>query len=445
MTGNAVEFDLIVVGFGKAGKTLAMKRAKAGDRVALIEQSAAMYGGTCINIGCVPTKTLLHYTGSHEGTGDVVWQDAVTVRDRLIAAMNAANLNMETGAGVTVITAHAEFVGPHELEISAPHDGATRLVAPHIVINTGAETLIPEVPGVHLPKVYTSTTIQHAPRPERLVIVGGGPIGIEFATMFAAVGTQVTIINKHSQLFGRASEFVGDEARRILTAQGIAVVNDAELLSISEDGTVATTQGDFPYDAVLLATGRTPATAGLGLERAGIAVDDRGAVVVDSRLRTSVPGVWAAGDVTGGPQFTYVSFDDHRIILPQLAGGTPNHNADDRLIPTATFMNPPLATVGLTAAAAEAAGHQVITRTALVKDVAVMPRPKILGHPEGALSIVVDAQNDQILGAELLCVDSQELINMVALAMRHGITATEVGAGIYTHPASAELFNGLLG
>lgn len=428
------EFDLIVVGFGKAGKTIAMKRSAAGDKVALIEQSPQMYGGTCINVGCIPTKKLLFETATGKD-----FPDAVVARDQLIGKLNAKNLAMATDKGVTVIDGKATFTASHEITVTSGSDTLV-LYAPTIVINTGSTPVIPNVPGTDNPHVFDSTGIQHiSPLPKHLAIIGGGPIGLEFATLFSGQGSKVTIIDRGELPLKNFDREVAELAKTDLEARGITFLNNAELTGFSGDLTIALKDHDLLADAALLAIGRRPATDGLGLEQAGIKTDTRGEVLVDAHLRTNIDGIFAVGDVNGGPQFTYVSYDDHRIVLDQLAG-TGKKSTAHRLIPTTTFIEPPLSTIG-----DNTEGENVVVKKALIADMPIVPRPKIINQPHGMVKFFVDKQSDALLGATLYCADSQELINTVALAMRHGVTASELGDGIYTHPATSEIFNQLLG
>lgn len=428
------EFDLIVVGFGKAGKTIAMKRSAAGDKVALIEQSPQMYGGTCINVGCIPTKKLLFETATGKD-----FPDAVVARDQLIGKLNAKNLAMATDKGVTVIDGKATFTASHEITVTSGSDTLV-LYAPTIVINTGSTPVIPNVPGTDNPHVFDSTGIQHiSPLPKHLAIIGGGPIGLEFATLFSGQGSKVTIIDRGELPLKNFDREVAELAKTDLEARGITFLNNAELTGFSGDLTIALKDRDLLADAALLAIGRRPATDGLGLEQAGIKTGTRGEVLVDAHLRTNIDGIFAVGDVNGGPQFTYVSYDDHRIVLDQLAG-TGKKSTAHRLIPTTTFIEPPLSTIG-----DNTEGENVVVKKALIADMPIVPRPKIINQPHGMVKFFVDKQSDALLGATLYCADSQELINTVALAMRHGVTASELGEGIYTHPATSEIFNQLLG
>lgn len=472
--------DVLIVGFGKAGKTIAMTRAKAGDRVILVEQSPQMYGGTCINIGCIPTKTLL--TDAHKFRESQVTEDgevattsakdaaftaARTHRDTFIAKLNAVNKQLADNAGVMVIDGRARFTGPKSVVVSGA-DGAHELTitADTVVINTGSVPVMPPIEGADNPRVVDSTAVQHLPkRPDALAIVGGGPIGLEFATMFAQFGTRVTVLDGADEFLPRYDRDIAQAVLADLEALGVSVILGAKVDKIAGDGpvevhysggragsgqatnaeVVATSRVQADY--VLMAVGRKPATGDLGLEAAGIELTERGAVAVDDRLRTNVDGVYAAGDVNGGPQFTYVSYDDHRIILDDRWGDS-TRSTEGRVIPTTTFLEPLLSQVGLgegeARQACEAAGHTLDVRVKKVADIPIMPRPKIVGQLQGMAKFLVDRDADRILGATLYCVDSQELINMVALAMRAGVPASVVGDGIYTHPSSSEVFNALL-
>lgn len=459
MNGTAREIDLLVIGFGKAGKTIAMKRAKAGDRVVLVERDPQMYGGTCINIACVPTKTLLvdadRFRRSRQGSTDAAeaFARSQTHRDAFIATLNAANLKMALDAGVEVITGEAHFVSPHEVAVDTA-EGTVRLCASRIVVNTGSSAFKPDLVGIDSPHIFDSTSIQHIDHlPAHLAIVGGGPIGLEFATLFAAYGTKVTVLETAERPLARFDEDVAECAADILRSRGVEFLCQARTERFEDvDDRVRVILEDGRHvmaDAVLVAVGRRPEIAALDVAAAGIELTERGALKVDEHLRTSVEGIWAAGDVNGGPQFTYISFDDHRIILadawpdsyPSVAG----RSTAGRTVPTTTFLEPPLATVGLSEEQAVSSGRSYVVKKAPIASLAVMPRPKILGEPEGMAKFIVDSTTDHILGATLMCTDAQELINTVAVCMAHGVTATELGQGIYTHPSSSEVFNALLG
>lgn len=472
MSTKKIELDVLVIGWGKAGKTLAAKLS-ATKKVGLVEQSSSMYGGTCINIACVPTKTLIT-SASKRGDADSAqyFEKSVEQRDALISKMRAKNYSMLDGKAL-LIDGRARFVSSHEVVVEpvesetkgdnssadrGSSDGGTTgtaegetltITAPTIIINTGAVPRIPDIPGTYLPHVYTSTTIQHAdPFPRSLTIIGGGFIGLEFATMMNDFGSEVTVLDASDTFLPRLDRDVADKVKETMESQGIRFASevkvDAILRSTSDLITVTTDKGDFTSDAVLLATGRVPATENLGLDAAGIETDERGYIVVDDHLRTNVEGVYAVGDVNGGPQFTYISFDDHRIVLDDLVGESKRVRSDRFAVPTATFIRPALSTVGMSEEEARAAGRNITVKKANIADIAVMPRPKIVDSPEGMAKFILDADTDEILGAVLYCVDSQELINTVALAMRVHAPASMLRDGIWTHPASTEVFNGVL-
>lgn len=457
MSDHELLVDLLVIGWGKAGKTLA---AGYPGRVALVEQFRPLHGGSCINIACVPTKTLIH--DADTGTP---FPQARTRRDSLIDQLNAANHEMLASKDtVTLLDGRARFLGPHTVEVTAGEE-SMQVTAPRIVINTGSVARIPDIEGLDPDEIpaladyathttnsavfHDSTSIQHVdPMPERLLIVGAGPIGLEFASMFSGFGAHVFLLNNRSGLFGNLDEGIGAEVEESLVDRGVEVV-EGDLVRVEKrgGGVAVTLKGgtELLIDAVLFATGRQPATADLGLDVAGIELTDRGAVQVDAHLRTSVEGVWAAGDVNGGPQFTYISYDDHRIIAPQLRGDDAPHGTDERVaVPTTTFLTPPLSTVGMTRAQAEEAGRSVTVLSKKVADIAAMPRPKAVGETAGRITVIADSSTHEILGAQLWCIDSQELINLVALAMRAGVPAETLRDGIWTHPSSTEAFNEVL-
>ncbi|NNC12308.1 FAD-dependent oxidoreductase [Planctomonas sp. JC2975] len=456
--------DLAVIGFGKGGKTLAATLAKAGKRVAMIEQSAQMYGGTCINIGCVPTKALV-YRGEHpELLGDAGgepaddsarWTAAVGATSELTALLRDKNFAMlDTPDTATVITGFATFVDPHTLLVAAGDDRLT-VHADTIVINTGAVPAIPDIPGLReSSRVVTSTELLALPqRPDRLIVLGGGYVGVEFASMQAAFGAEVTLIQRSERILPAEDPDISARITVLLAESGVDVITGAALSGVAdgEDATsVSFTRSDGVADSVdgdlvLAALGRRPMTDGLGLDAVGIETDARGAVVVDEHLRTSIPRVFAVGDVNGGPQYTYVSLDDYRIVLDQLTGAGIRSTADRVAVPHVVFTTPPLARVGLNEHQAHATGRALLTATREVEAMATVPRARIVGDTRGVMKAVADAATGEILGVTVLAHDAHEVINTVAVAMRFGATATQLRDGIYTHPSMTEALNDLFG
>ncbi|HET7725522.1 MAG TPA: FAD-dependent oxidoreductase [Propionibacteriaceae bacterium] len=445
-----VSVDLLVIGWGKAGKSLAAKASATGRTVALVERSPQMYGGTCINVACVPTKDLLTSAELRRpGDDPADWfRDSVAGRDRLIGTLNGANHAMLDGKpGVTLVDGVARFTGPKTVTARTV-DGDVSITAETIVIGTGTVPTPLTVPGGSGPRVYDSTTIQHVdPFPLRLVIVGGGFVGLEFANMFAHFGSRVTVLDTSEVFLPRLDRDVADAVHGTLREHGIDIVLNASVAEIvdgEQEAVVRSDRGDVRADAVLAAVGRTPVTSDLGLDVAGVAMDERGYIVVDDRLQTSVPGVYAVGDVNGGPQFTYVSFDDHRIVWDAIAGDGRRRRSDRVAVPITTFITPPLSQVGMSESDARTSGRPVLVASKPVASIAAMPRPKIVGETHGLIKVLADAATRRILGATVFSTDSQEVINLVALAMRLDATVDDLRDGIWTHPSSTEGLNEVL-
>lgn len=450
------------VGWGKGGKTLAAREAGMGKKVVMVEQSSLMYGGTCINIGCVPTKALVHSADERREGDDVqeCFEKAVGSRDALIGKLNDVNLHMLADQeSVTIVDGRARFVGPREVEVTPSAEGGAGIAehllisAETIIVSTGAEPVLPSVPGIDGPRIHTSTTLQHVkPFPRRLAVIGAGPIGLEFASMFRGFGSDVTLIARGEGILPTEDEDVAGAVREVLEGDGITILTRTSVTAFEDgpDGVAlrGTDGGDgspLVADAVLIATGRKPATEGLDLQAAGIEVDARGTVAVDDQLRTTADGVFAMGDVHGHGQQTYLSLDDSRIVASALLGDGARRLSDRVAVPATIFITPPLSSVGLTETEAREEGREIRTVLAPVAGIKAMPRPKTVGDARGVIKIVVDAQSDQVLGARLFHVDSQEVINLLALAMRAGVTATELRDGIWTHPSSTEALNEVLG
>ncbi|HJP72246.1 MAG TPA: FAD-dependent oxidoreductase, partial [Candidatus Limnocylindria bacterium] len=326
---DSITADLLVIGFGKGGKTLAATMGRRGSRVVMVEQSPDMYGGTCINVACVPTKALIHDAARRPaGSEPEAWYGrSVDRKDAITGAMRSANFSMlDTLDTVTVVTGRASFVGPRAVSVIAGSD-ELRIDADTIVINTGSLPRTPSIPGAHEShRVHTSTSmLERRSLPRRLAIVGGGYIGLEFASMYRGFGSEVTILESGPAILRREDDDVAEAVRQVLDDSGIRIVTGASATGISEAADEVTvsysrggTEESLTADAILLAVGRAPDTHGLALDAAGVELDARGAVVVDEYLRTTAEGVFAVGDVNGGPQFTYISLDDYRIVLDRL-------------------------------------------------------------------------------------------------------------------------------
>ena len=453
---NALRADILVVGFGKGGKAVAGAMARLGKDVVIVEQSDQMYGGTCPNVGCVPTKALVHRSGNRRPSDPPrEWYErAVGEVHAITSLFRKGNLEgMESLDTATVVTGHAEFVDPHTVRVDTGEAPVT-VRAEHILINTGSTPVIPDIPGLRdSAYLVTSTDLIHRVElPERLAIVGGGYLGIEFAAIYRRFGSRVTLFESSSRILEHEDDDIQAVAEKILVDDGVEIVTGANVTEIRDGAGEATVrymndgrERTLVADAVLAAAGRRPATEGLGLAAAGVRTTARGAVAVDEYLRTSQPHIFALGDVNGGPQFTYVSLDDSRVVLDQLIGEGKRATTDRVAVPRTLFMTPPLANVGLTEGEARAAGYRVKIASQPVAEIVAMPRAYVVDETRGVMKFVIDLDTDEILGAALLSVDAQELVNVVALAMRSGVTASRLRDAIYTHPSSTEAFNDVIG
>ncbi|MEK5434411.1 MULTISPECIES: FAD-dependent oxidoreductase [Paenibacillus] len=438
------KFDAIIIGFGKGGKTLATELANRKWKVAVIERSKKMYGGTCINIACIPTKSLAYQ--AHQGEDYI---EAVHNKDQLISSLRQKNYdNLNQNENIEVINGEASFLSDHEVQVKDA--GETKiLTADKIFINTGAETVIPTIDGIQDSKfVYTSTSIMDLKElPTKLAIIGGGYIGLEFASIYSQFGSQVTVLEGSSKFIPKEDRDVADAVLQTFTKKNIEVKLNAKVIGMKDvkDGTVISFSIDgaiqeLKVDAVLVATGRKPNIEGLNLEAAGVEVTDRGAIKVDPSLKTTVPHIWALGDVKGGLQFTYISLDDYRIVRNDLFGDH-SHTTNDRdVVPYSVFIDPPLSRVGISE---EAAVEQGLEIKVAKLPAAAIPRARLINETEGFLKAIVDAKTNKILGATLFCAESSEVINIVSMAIQTGQDFTFLRDHIFTHPTMSEALNDL--
>lgn len=434
-------YNLLVLGFGKAGKTLAKYAAAQGQHVALVEQSSDNFGGTCINHGCIPSKVLVH-----DGIDGTDFGTAFSRKKDVVRALNKKNYdNLANDANIDIFTYKAQFKSNTEVNLVS-EDGsvAQTLTADKIVINTGAKSNIPAIKGIETAQhLYDSRGLLNISyQPKHLVIIGGGYIALEFASMFANFGTKVTVLEYGSQIMPREDQDVVTHAIKDLEEKGITFITNTETQAFKNEGnqtTVVTTQGNFSADAVLLATGRVPNTD-LALEHTDIELGERGEIKVNAHLQTSVAHIYAAGDVKGGLQFTYISLDDYRILQSELFGDRSRTTGNRGTIPYSVFIDPPLSRVGLTAKEAQSQGYNYIENTLLVSQI---PRHKINNDARGIFKVVINKDNDMILGATFYGKESEEIINLIKLAIDQHITYQTLRDTIYTHPTIVESFNDL--
>lgn len=447
------KYDAIIIGFGKGGKTLAAELAKRNFTVAMIERSDKMYGGTCINIGCIPTKTLVH--SAELADKNASWEQkqayyrrSVARKEEVTSFLRQKNYhNLADNPNITVYTGTGSFIAPDAVEVRMAEE-TIQLQAPQIFVNTGAETVIPPIEGVRdNPKVYTSTSIMELEElPKHLVIVGGGYIGLEFASMYASFGSQVTVLESYAELIVREDRDIAVSVQEVLEKKGVAFRLNARVQSV--DGTVVVYQdavtGEvlrLDADAILLATGRRPNTAGLNLAAAGVEVDERGAIIVNEHLQTTNPNIRAIGDVKGGLQFTYISLDDYRILREDLFGAGERKVSDREPVGYSVFIDPPLSRIGMSEVEARKRGLNIKVNKL---PVAAIPRARTLGNTNGLFKVIVDADTDKIVGCTLFGPESSEVINLVAMAMKTGQEYTFLRDFIFTHPSMSEALNDLM-
>ncbi|GHO88537.1 mercuric reductase [Dictyobacter formicarum] len=458
---TSTNYDVIVIGTSQGGRFLPINFAKAGRKVALIERD--QIGGVCVNFGCTPTKTMVASArfayqarrgaeyGVHTGPISV---DLRAVRQRKQGIVEGARNGYESrltarqGPGLDLLRGQAHFIAPKTLEVSLKDGERREIAAPLIFIDTGDRPEQLTIKGAESVPVLNSTTIMELDtQPEHLLITGGGYIGLEFGQMFRRFGSQVTIIQSRPRLLMNEDEDVSNEITKILREEGITVLTETTPQQIEPlDGgrmrlTVRTPQGEQQLTGshLLAATGRIPNTEALAPEAAGIRLDKDGYIQVNERLETNVPGIYALGDVKGGPAFTHVSHDDFRIVRTNLLEQG-SASTRDRLVPHTIFIDPQLGRVGLTENEARKQGRNI--RVAKLPMNAV-PRAIETGETRGFMKAIVDAETQQILGCAILGAEGGEIMTIIQVAMMGKLPYTALRDGIFTHPTMAEGLNAL--
>jgi pyruvate/2-oxoglutarate dehydrogenase complex dihydrolipoamide dehydrogenase (E3) component len=450
-------YDAVVVGSGQGGNPLARALAESGRRTALVEREHV--GGTCINEGCTPSKTMIASAkvayfdrrsadyGVRNGSPAV---DMVKVRQRkrdIVESFRGSNERRLERAGVDLLMGEASLAGPKELEVRLNGGETVRLTADEVFINVGARPSAPPVEGLDsVPTLNSSTVMELDEVPERLLVLGGGYVGLEFAQMFRRFGSEVTVVQRGQQLLSREDADVAEAVAEVLREDGIEVLleTEAQRAGHAEDWeiqlTVRTPAGERTLSGshLLAATGRTPNTDRLNLEAAGVRTNERGFIETNERLETNVLGIWALGDVTGGPAFTHISYDDFRVIKTNLLDGGDATN--DRLVPYTVFIDPQLGRVGLSEQEAREQGRNI--------RVAKMPMSYVaraieVDEPRGMMKAVVDADTDQILGCAVLGIEGGEVMAMIQIAMMGKVPYTSLRDAVFTHPTLAESLNNL--
>ena len=445
----------LILGFGKAGKTLAGFLAKRGEKTALAERSKERYGGTCINVACISSKSLEYSARLSAAVGGGFaekaerYAQAVAEKRRLTAMLRQKNYDKVAGTGAAILDGTAAFIDAHTVCVTNEGGTETRVHADRIFINTGAAPIIPAIPGAEESKrCHTSETMMELDAlPRRLVVIGGGYIGLEFASYYTNFGSEVTVVQHGADFIPREDAAVAARVRSSLEERGVTILTSAEPLRI-EDGAAETTvvvrtasgARPPPADAVLHAPGRTPNTEGLTLTAAGADGPPPGAGAVGARLRTRVPPLRPMRDRTRGLHCPAIALDDPRTPRCRSHGTGARTTENRGAVPYTVFLDPPLSRVGMTEEEARTAGYDV---RVLKLETAAVPKAQVIRNPVGLLKAIVDVKTDRILGAHFFCPGSEEMINLMKVAVDAGITAHTLGQSIYTHPTMSEALNDL--
>jgi len=452
----ADSFDAIIIGTGQSGPSLAARLTGAGMKVAVIERKS--FGGTCVNTGCIPTKTMVASAeaawfarrASDFGVNvlGTVSVDMKKVKARKDAISGSSRTGVEMWLkkmqGCTVYESHARFESPRQVRV-----GADVLSADRIFINTGGRAFIPDIPGLDTLDYLTNSSMMEVDfLPRHLIIIGGSYVSLEFAQMYRRFGSDVTVIEKGKRLAGREDPDVSDAIHDILASEGVEIRLGAECISVARDGTGVSARvscGDGPPDVLgshlLLAVGRRPNTDDLGLEKAGISVDGRGFIPVDDKLRTTVPGIWALGDCNGRGAFTHTSYNDFEIVAGNLLNGQ-NRSVADRIPAYALYIDPPLGRAGLTEGDARRQGLPLLMGK---RPMTRVNRAVEKGRSQGFMKILVNAETKRILGAAVLGVGGDEVIHGILDIMYAGAPYDVLQRAMHIHPTVSELVPTMLG
>ncbi|MBO9612886.1 MAG: mercuric reductase [Dyadobacter sp.] len=451
-------YDAIVIGAGQAGTPLCRKLAESGLKTALIEKR--WVGGTCVNDGCSPTKAMMasakavwsvrhnESLGVHVGGITVDFDEILDRKNSIVHTMrgNSEKRILNT-AGLDLIYGTARFSGRKEITVSLEEGGTETFTADKFFLNTGLQPVIPDIEGIHDIPYLTSTTIMELSEiPEHLLILGSGYIALEFGQMFARFGSKVTLVEPSERILKKEDADIAEEVVKILAQENIEILTNTRAIQFSQSRNViaATLQtggirSRRSCTHVLVAAGRKPQLGESGLEVAGIEVDEKGYIKVNAQLETSAEGIYALGDVKGGPAFTHVSYDDYRLIIQQVVKKKQISIAD-RLIPYCMFIDPQLGRVGITEREAREKGLDV--RVAVLKNDSVA-RSIETGDERGMMKAVVDAKTGRILGAAILAEQGGEIVTILQMAMIGGVTYDQILNGVFAHPTYAESLNNL--
>jgi pyruvate/2-oxoglutarate dehydrogenase complex dihydrolipoamide dehydrogenase (E3) component len=444
-------FEMLVLGSGEGGKYLSWHMAKSGHRSAVVERK--LIGGSCPNTNCLPSKNeiwsakvadLVHHAnrfGMVTGSSVVDMKRVLARKRDMVDGLIAMHLENYKTSGADLIMGTGRFIAPRTIQVSL-NDGGTRVLrGDRVALNLGTHATIPDIPGLVAAEPLTNVELLELDRlPDHLIVLGGGYVGLELAQAYRRFGSRVSIVEAGPQLAGREDPDVAAAILEILRDEGIVVHLGAKVVRVQGRsgeaiGLQIRTANDQTIEGsdILVAAGRTPNTAGIGLDLAGVALDARGYVAVNDRLETSAPDVWAIGECAGSPQFTHVSFDDFRIIRANLTGG--DRTRRDRLVPYCMFTDPPLARVGLSEGEAQRQG--IAVRVAKLPIVAVL-RSRTISETRGFMKALVEADGDRILGFTMIGAEAGEVMAVVQTAMLAGMPYTGLRDAIIAHPTIAE-------
>jgi pyruvate/2-oxoglutarate dehydrogenase complex dihydrolipoamide dehydrogenase (E3) component len=442
---------MLILGSGEGGKYLSWHMAGSGHRSAVVERK--LIGGSCPNTNCLPSKNeiwsakvadLLHHAerfGMVTGSPVADMKRVLARKRDMVDGLIAMHLEKYKASGADLIMGAGRFIAPKTIEVSL-NDGGTRvLTGDRVVLNLGTHATIPDIPGLVAAEPLTNVEALELDRlPDHLIVLGGGYVGLELAQAYRRFGSRVTVVEAGPQLAGREDLDVAEAILEMLRDEGIVVHLGAKVISVhGRSGEAISLQirtaGDQIIEGsdLLVATGRTPNTAGIGLDLAGVALDPRGYIVVNDRLETSAPDVWAIGECAGSPQFTHVSFDDFRVIRANLTGG--DRTKRDRLIPYCMFTDPPLARVGLSEGDAQ---RQAIAVRVAKLPIAAVLRSRTISETRGFMKALVEAGGDRILGFAMIGAEAGEVMAVVQTAMLAGLPYTALRDAIIAHPTMAE-------
>jgi len=452
-------FDTLVLGSGEGGKFLAWHRAGSGHRTAVVERR--LIGGSCPNTNCLPSKNEIwsakvaalvrHADQFGTTTGSVSVDMARVLRRKrdMVDGLIAMHLDKYHASGAELIMGTGRFIAPKTIEVSLNDGGVRVLTGDHVALNLGTHATIPDIPGLAAASPLTNVEALELDRlPGHLVVLGGGYVGLELAQAYRRFGSQVTIVEPGERIAAREDDDVAAAILELVRDEGIVVHLGATARGVQgRSGEqvslhIRTAAGEQSIEAtdILVATGRTANTAGIGLDLAGVRLDARGFIAVDDRLRTSAADVWAIGECAGSPQFTHVSFDDFHVVRDNLAGG--NRSTSGRLVPYCMFTDPPLGRVGLSEREARQQGIPV--RVATLPIVAVL-RSRTISETRGFMKALIEADGDRILGFAMLGAEAGEVVAVVQTAMLTGAPYTVLRDAILAHPTMAEGLGALFG